>query len=144
MINEKNKKRSIKRTTSVNISACLVHSPLTALKNALKEEDCFKGIIFSTTYIETYGKIRIIEHFKQKEVEIKDDKIIKDLNLFRTIHFLYSLGIIDKTNYKKLEEIREKRNKIVHEKYENQLIEKKDGLRMIKNSIEILETLGAK
>lgn len=143
MINEKIKKKPVTNTASVNASICLVHPPLRALKKSIEEEDSFRGIIFSSVYIETYGKERIIEYLKFHNSESKEISKAKSLNLKGIINKMYSLGIIDKVASSQLHELREKRNKIVHKKHDGQLIEKEDALRMIQNAIRILETLGA-
>lgn len=41
-----------------------IFDPIYTLKETIKDEDWFKGIVLSATYLERYGILKLKEHYK--------------------------------------------------------------------------------
>ncbi len=105
---------------------------ITELEEAKKMHDYFKVFAYSSTILEHYGKQLIVKHFKEK---FGPDKI-KNLTFQCIEIILYSNGIIKKSLYDDMDDIRQKRNKFIH------LSIKKDSISYDK--IKEMETLATK
>ena len=124
------------------IGTVVVHriSPIKTLKEAIKNNEWFKGIVLSVTYFEHFGLLKLKEHFKGKIDEGK----LKDLGVEQMIILLYGSGLIDGNTYSKMTKIRKKRNKLVHGSWTQHIeLDPHDAERLIKQAIECLEILGA-
>jgi len=123
----------------------IIQDPITTLEKAILNENWFTGVILSATYLEIYGKKKIKQFFEEHGIKLshKEKDITEDLNLFRTIKFLYNFGIIDKKMYEKMEEIRRERNKLVHEEGKIHRQDICKARKLIEDSIDIIIKLGA-
>ena len=115
-------------------------SPINTLREAIKNNEWFKGIVLSVTYFEHFGLLRLKEHFKGK---IGNDKL-EHLGVEQMLLLLYGSGLIDRNMYSKMTKIRKKRNALVHGSWTQHIkLDPHDAEGLIKQAIECLEILGA-
>jgi hypothetical protein len=84
------------------------------LKDAMEMHDFFKVTVLSSTLLESYGKQILIKHFGETNKEIGRERI-SGLSFGATAIMLYYCGLIDKELFKNINDIKEKRNKLIHE-----------------------------
>lgn len=123
------------------MKAFLVFGPLKTLEKAMDDEDWFRGIVLSATYFEAYGKFKIKEYLGKNKINIGKDKIER-LRLNQVITIMYALKIIDEKTYQMMLKIKDKRDKLVHEKHEIYRIESDEGLKLIQKAYDIIKKLG--
>ena len=124
------------------IGTVVVHriSPIKTLKEAIKNNEWFKGIVLSVTYFEHFGLLKLKEHFKGK---IGIDKL-EYLGVEQMVILLYGSSLIDSNIYSKMTKIRKKRNDLVHGSWTQHIeLDPHDAEGLIKQAIECLELLGA-
>jgi hypothetical protein len=97
-----------------------------------------KGL-FYRGYIEHFGKQKLNEKFKG---QIGSDKL-ENLELNAITILLFGADIIDQPTYAKINEIRDKRNHIIHNVWEKLRINPNEAETLIKKAIECIEKLGA-
>jgi len=90
-----------------NITSALL---TTHLEHLIKEKMWVIGVIMSASMLEFTGKIRLIWKYKGSISKRK----INNLNFATIIVCLLTSKIIDKSKYKKMEKIRDARNKLAH------------------------------
>lgn len=111
-------------------------APIPTLREAIEQEQWFSGIVMGTAFFEVWGLELLKEKFEGK---ISADKLER-LRLEEIILFLYSSEIIDQPTYAKMMELKEARNKIVHNPYE--LLELDKPKILIEKAIDCLKALG--
>ena len=111
-------------------------APIPTLREAIKQEQWFSGIVMGTAFFEVWGLELLKEKFEGK---ISGDKL-EDLRLEEIILLLYSSEIIDEPTYTKMMEVKKVRNKIVHNPYE--LLELDKPETFIEKAIDCLKALG--
>ena len=79
------------------------------LNDALEVHDFFKVVAYSSTLLEAYGKQILIRHY-EKQNRSRDHSRIGGLNFNATTIMLYSSGIIDKSLFENINDIRRSRN----------------------------------
>jgi len=114
-----------------------VFVPIPALREAIEQKRWFYGVVMATAFFEVFGLELLKERFKGK---ISGDKL-KHLRLEQVIMFLYSSEIIDQLTYTKMMEVKDVRNKIVHDPFESQL-EDDEANKLIEKAIDCLKALG--
>jgi len=111
-------------------------APIPMLKETIEQKQWFSGVVMGTAFFEVWGLELLKEHFKGK---ISEDKL-KDLRLEEIILLLYSSKIIDQPTYTKIMEVKEVRNKMVHDPYKLLELDKPETL--IEKAIDCLKALG--
>lgn len=118
------------------ITQLKLQAPIQTLREAIEQKQWFSGIVLGTAFFEVWGLELLKEHFKGK---ISEDKL-EDLRLEEIILLLYSSKIIDQPTYTRIMEVKEVRNRIVHNPYE--LLELDRPETLIKKAIDCLKALG--
>ena len=111
-------------------------APIPMLKEAIEQKQWFSGVVMGTAFFEVWGLVLLKEHFKGKISEGK----LKDLRLEEIILLLYGSKIIDQPTYTKIMEVKDVRNKIVHNPYKLLELDKPETL--IEKAIDCLKALG--
>ncbi len=88
----------------------IIPSPVPTLKEIIHKKEWFKGLILSVTYFEYYGKQVLKEYFDSNNLRIS----INNMSIDTLLDFLYACKIITHSIYCKMNEVRKKRNDIVH------------------------------
>jgi len=122
----------------LGVDAILVYKPRVYILDALENKDWFKGIVLSATFFEHFGLERLKEHFKGKI----SPKRLEDLNLASIITLLFGCNIIDESTYTRMIEVKNKRNDLVHQPWENVVLSDKDGKTILKKALQCLKALG--
>ena len=113
-------------------------APIKILKDSIKNEEWFRGIILSTVLLEAIGQWRLQVHFKGK---IKPQRFER-LGLEQIIMFLFASGIINHPTYTKMMEVRRMRNNIVHRRWKGLTLDPKPAKATINKAIKCLKALG--
>ena len=116
----------------------LVRAPIKILKNSIKNEEWFKGIILSTVLFEIIGQLQLQNHFEGK---IKPQRFER-LGLEQIIMFLFASELIDQPTYTKMMEVRRSRNRLVHRLGEGLTLDPKQAKATIIKTIKCLKALG--
>ena len=110
------------------------------LELLIEEKRWVLGVITSGSMLDFVGKIRLIWKYKGS---ISKNKIL-NFNFATTITCLFTSGIIDEKTYKKMEKIRNTRNKFAHKLLRLFSISNKPNPsleHLIEEAIETIETL---
>ncbi len=118
------------------ITRLKLEAPIPTLREAIKQKQWFSGIVMSTAFFEVWGLELLKEKFQGK---IADDRLER-LRLEEIILLLYSSKIIDQRTYTKMMEVKEVRNRIVHNPYKLLELEKPETL--ISKAVDCLMALG--
>ena len=113
-------------------------APIKILKDSIKSEQWFRGIILSTVLLEAIGQWRLQVHFEGK---IKPQRFER-LGLEQIIMFLFASGLIDYPTYTKMMEVRRMRNNIVHRLWKGLTLDPKQAKATINKAIKCLKALG--
>ena len=122
----------------VELVESLVGAPIKILRNSIKNEEWFKGIILSTVLLEVIGQLKLRARFEGK---IKPQRFER-LGLEQIIMFLFASELIDQSTYTKMMEVRRMRNKLVHRLGEGLTLDPKEAKATINKAIECLKALG--
>lgn len=114
-----------------------ITSPIPTLREAIEQKSWFYGIVMATAFFEIFGLELLKDKFKNK---ISKDKL-EHLRLEHIIMLLYSSKIIDQPTYTRMTEVKEVRNKIVHDPFESEL-EDDEAKNLIEKAIDCLKALG--
>lgn len=114
-----------------------VFKPIENLREAIEKQEWFKGIILSALYIEHFGMQKLKSNFKGK---ISSDKF-RNLDLIHIILLLFASNCIDQPTYTKMNDVRDKRNDIIHDVWEKLRINPNDAKSLIEKAIECIEKL---
>lgn len=118
-----------------------IRDPVEVLKECIKHNEWFKGIVLSTAFFEGIGKELLIVHFGDR---INSDRI-EHLRLEQIIMFLNASEMIDQTTYSDMMEVRDYRNSIVHlEPFTKPKIQPQETKRVIQKAIKCLKSLTEK
>lgn len=88
-----------------------ISDPVQVLRQCIKDEEWFRGIVLSTAFFEGIGKAILQGHF-QDRIASKKFKHIQSVD--RIILLLYVSGRIKKPTYSKMVEVNKFRNAVVH------------------------------
>ena len=117
--------------------------PIPSLEKTIEEKDWFKGIVLSATWLERYGYQKLKEYFTSKEIKL--DKSLRRLSLWKIVLFLYELEEIDKTTYDRIIKINKERNNAVHQKENRAFFRTKEADKkyepLIRDAITCLRSL---
>jgi len=113
-------------------------APIPMLKEAIKKEKWFSGIVMASAFFELVGLELLKRKFKNK---ISSEKL-ENLRLEQIILVLYGSKIINQPTYTKMMEVKDVRNRIVHNPHELEKLKEKDARKLIKNAIDCLKALG--
>lgn len=114
-----------------------ISAPIPTLRETIKQRKWFYGIVMATAFFEVFGLELLKAKFKGK---ISKDKL-EHLRLEHIILLLYSSRIIDQPTYTKMMEVKEVRNKVVHDPFESEL-EDAEAEKLIEKAIDCLKALG--
>lgn len=112
-------------------------SPYPILEETIEQKRWLSGIIVATAFFEIIGLHRLKEQFKER---ISGDRF-QHLTLEQIILVLHASGIIDQPTYSRMMEVREVRNKIVHNPTELDSLKDSKAKRLIESAIGCLKTL---
>lgn len=113
-------------------------APIKILKDSIKNEEWFKGIILSTVLLEAIGQWKLRAHFEGK---IKPQRFER-LGLEQIIMFLLASGLIDRLTYTRMMEVRRMRNNIVHRLWKGLTLDPTQATATINKTIKCPKTLG--
>lgn len=116
-----------------------ISSPILILKNCIRHEEWFKGVVLSTAFLEGIGVRVLSGHFKGN---IAPEKFEHIRSVAQIIVLLYASGIINQSTYSKMIEVNEFRNDLVHiEPYTPQRMKPEKAKKIIKKAITCLKVL---
>lgn len=121
-----------------NLFEAIPRAPIKILKDSIKREAWFEGIVFSTILFEIIGMLELQNHFEGK---IKP-KRFERLSLEQIIMLLFCSGLIDQRTYCRMMEVKDVRNKLVHNLWKGLLLKPEEGKRTIKKAIGCLKVMG--
>jgi hypothetical protein len=122
----------------VNLLEALPRAPIKILRNSINNEQWFEGIVLSTILFEIIGLLKLQNYFDGK---IEPNRFER-LSLEQIIMFLFCSGLIDQRTYCRMMEVRDVRNKLVHELGTGLVLKPKQGKRTIEKAIECLKVMG--
>lgn len=128
--------RVVLKVLEVWLEKLKFEAPIPTLRDSIEQKQWFSGIVLGTAFFEVWGVELLKEHFKGK---ISEDKL-ENLRLEEVILLLYSSEIIDQPTYTRIMEVKEVRNKVVHNPYELFELDKPESL--VEKAIDCLKALG--
>jgi len=124
----------LKQDLTLGIKYSLKKSPREVLEDAIENKEWFKGIVLSSAFFEHFSSAILL---KRTDGGIDNNKL--ELSLERLMRLLLDFGLVSIEIYSKMKEIARERNGLVHNPFKE--IDEGAAIRLIKNAIEILESL---
>lgn len=125
----------LEQDLTLGIKYSLKKSPREILQDAIDNGEWFKGIVLASAFFEHFSGA-ILD--KRTNGGINNDKL--KLNLERLLRLLYDFGLVGDPMYSKMQEIKNERNKLVHNPFTE--INEGKAKELVEDAIEVLESLG--
>jgi hypothetical protein len=117
-----------------------LQAPTKVLQTHIDKKQWLEGIVVSTAFFESFGVTKLRVHFKG---EIKEEKLER-LGLEEIIILLRASGIINQPTYSKMMNIKDVRNKLVHDPTMTYKLEYTKSKKLLEEAIECIKELGCK
>lgn len=117
-----------------------ISDPVQILRQCIKDEEWFRGIVLSTAFFEGIGKAILQGHFHDR---IASEKFKHIQSVDRIILLLYVSGRIKQPTYSKMVEVNRFRNAVVHFPLgtPQEPLEPEEAKRIIQKAISCLKIL---
>lgn len=121
--------------------AILLRSPLKFLYDTIEAERFLEGVIVAVMYFERFGKDKLKQYFKSKEIPLEPLKI-NNLRVKRVWELLEGFDIITHDTHSLMGEVCKQRNDIVHKLRHPDEIDEEKAKIAIEKAIKCLKALG--
>ncbi len=124
------------------MNICVVPGVLKTLQLTIHEKEWVKGIVLSAAYLEAYALGKLRDFFTIAGRKPFDEELEK-LNFNQIAVMMLALNIIDEKTCREIQKIKKTRNRLIRHRMFIPKFHQKKCLRLIEDTIHILEGWGA-